>query len=261
MKQSIDYLISNASLSYINPLLCGEEKCLPKHSFGPHKRQYYLLHYVLSGKGIVNKNGKTYTVHSDECFVIRPNEITYYEADSEEPWHYVWIGFTADIPIPDTISNHEIISDSSLRELFLSLKNVCKTENNKEAYLSSIILQMFQRLTIPKTVKNQFVETAKLYIDSNYMNDISVSSVAEMLHINRSYFYKIFKKEEGISPQQYICSCRLNQAKLMLIKTDKTINQIAEDCGFSDIFTFSKAYKNMFNHSPKQERKVLKAEN
>lgn len=256
MKQSNEYLISNASLSYINPLICGEEQCPAKHSFGPHKRQYYLLHYVLSGKGILKKNEKTYTVNADECFVIRPNEITYYEADSENPWHYVWIGFTADIPIPNAISNNEIISDKRLRELFLSLKSVCEIENNKEEYLSCIIFQIFQKLTISETVKNQLVETAKLYIDSNYMNDISVSSISEMLHINRSYFYKIFKKEEGISPQQYICSFRLNNAKLMLKKTDKTINQIAEDCGFSDVFTFSKAYKNMFNHSPKQERSI-----
>ena len=256
MKQSIEYLISNASLSYINPLMCGEEKCLPQHFFGPYKRQYYLLHYVLSGKGILKKSEKTYTVNADECFVIRPNEITYYEADSENPWHYVWIGFTADIPIPNVISNNEIISGKRLRELFLSLKNVCKIENNKEEYLSSVILQIFQSLTISETVKNQYVETAKLYIDSNYMNDISVSSIAEMLHINRSYFYKIFKKEEGISPQQYICSFRLNHAKLMLKKTYKTINQIAEDGGFSDVFTFSKAYKNIFHHSPKQERSI-----
>lgn len=258
MKQSIDYLISNASLNYINPLISGEEQCLPNHFFGPHKRQYYLLHYVLSGKGILKKNGKTYTITTDECFVIRPNEITYYEADSKDPWHYVWIGFTADISLPGVIMDNEVIANHKLRELFLSLKNVCKIENNKEVYLASIIFQMLQLLSISKPTKNHFVETAKLYIDSNFMNDVSVSSIAEMLHINRSYFYKIFKNEVGISPQQYICSFRLNQAKLMLRETDKAINQIAADCGFSDVFIFSKAYKNMFNISPKQERNKLK---
>jgi AraC-like DNA-binding protein len=254
MNNAIEYLISNASLSYINPLICGEEKCLPNHSFGPHKRQYYLLHYVLNGKGTLKKNEKIYTVNADECFVIRPNEITYYEADSNEPWHYIWIGFTTDISLPNHIRNNEVFSCVNLRPLFLSLKNVCEMENNKEEYLSSVIFKMFQQLSIPKAKKNQFVETAKLYIETNYAENISVSSIAEMLHINRSYFYKIFKKQESISPQQYICLFRLNQAKLMLKQTNKTINEIALDCGFSDSFAFSKAYKNQFNYSPKQER-------
>jgi AraC-like DNA-binding protein len=254
MNNSIEYLISNASLSYINPLICGEEKCKPSHSFGPHKRKYYLLHYVMSGKGTFKSNGNIYSVNANECFVIRPNEITYYEADKNNPWEYVWVGFTTDIPLPNAIIENDIIHNNDLRNLFLSLKSVYNIDNKKEEYLASIIFKMFQTLSLSTNTKNQLVEKAKLYIDTNYMNNISVSSIAEQLHINRSYFYKLFKKEEGISPQEYLCCFRLNQAMLMLKQTDKSISEIATTCGFSDVFVFSKAYKIKFNHSPKQER-------
>lgn len=249
-----EYLISNASLSYINPLVCGEERCKPNLAVGPNKRQYYLLHFVLSGKGILRKNGRVYEVNTDECFVIRPNELVYYEADKDEPWYYVWVGFTTDVLLPNVIRDNEVICCPKLRKLFLSLKNVRNIGSGREEYVSSVIFKIFQALSSAKSRKNQLVETAKLYIDSNFMNHISVCAIAEKLHINRSYFYKIFKKQEGISPQQYLCSFRLNQAKLMLNETDKTVNETASACGFSDVFTFSKAYKNKFGYSPKQER-------
>lgn len=82
-KQSVDLYLS----------YCGMEECDPCHSYGPIKRTEYLLHYVLNGKGIYKVNGKTYHLGKHDSFIIYPDELTYYEADKEDPWTYIWIGF------------------------------------------------------------------------------------------------------------------------------------------------------------------------
>lgn len=53
---------------------CGYEKCEGGHFWGPAVRNQYLLHYVISGKGTYTVGEETYTLHANECFLIRPGE-------------------------------------------------------------------------------------------------------------------------------------------------------------------------------------------
>lgn len=84
----------NQSLSGIPSIyFCGHEHCQPGHSFGPAVRPHYLIHVVLSGKGIFKHQGHTYSLKSGDSFLIKPMDSTYYEADRNNPWEYAWIGF------------------------------------------------------------------------------------------------------------------------------------------------------------------------
>ncbi|MBS5112612.1 MAG: AraC family ligand binding domain-containing protein, partial [Coprobacillus cateniformis] len=76
-----EVLLRDYPFKDIKPLLCGEEKCRNGHAFGPATRPYYLLHYVLSGKGRFESSRGSYNVKQGEIFVIHPFEVTYYEAD------------------------------------------------------------------------------------------------------------------------------------------------------------------------------------
>ena len=108
----------NQNWKDINPMECGQERCAPGHSFGPGVREYYLLHYVLSGVGRFTVSGTTYTLHAGDIFVIRPFERIYYEADAEAPWHYVWAGFEASVPLPEALSQ-DVIRCPDARAVFL----------------------------------------------------------------------------------------------------------------------------------------------
>ena len=50
-----DTLLDNLHMADINPRICGVEACAPGHSFGPAVREYFLLHYVVRGKGIFRR--------------------------------------------------------------------------------------------------------------------------------------------------------------------------------------------------------------
>ena len=72
---------------------CGHESCAPGHFFGPAIRTHYLLHVILKGKGIYRTGSKEYSLKEGEGFLIKPQEVTYYEADPLEPWEYAWVSF------------------------------------------------------------------------------------------------------------------------------------------------------------------------
>ena len=121
-----DTLLDNLHMADINPRICGVEACAPGHSFGPAVREYFLLHYVVRGKGIFRRGKREYTLQAGEIFVIRPGEVTYYEADMRDPWEYMWAGFDCAPPFAALLEQdvlEQVFEDNYARQekAFLSL--------------------------------------------------------------------------------------------------------------------------------------------
>ena len=96
-----DYLFSvfpNENFVDLGLYQYGWEACCPLHSYGPHIRNHYLFHYVISGTGVLTAEdsggiSRSYPVRSGEGFLIFPHQVTTYCADQEHPWEYAWVEF------------------------------------------------------------------------------------------------------------------------------------------------------------------------
>ena len=71
----------------------GFMACKPRHSFGPMVHDCFLFHIILSGSGVFEQEGKKYTLHTGQGFLIWLGKMAYYEADAHDPWKYAWLGF------------------------------------------------------------------------------------------------------------------------------------------------------------------------
>ena len=76
MKQN-DIPLLNKGFHDVNPVVCGWQNCDSGHSFGPAIREYYLIHYILDGKGIFERRGVIYNLAKGSMFLIRPHELTF----------------------------------------------------------------------------------------------------------------------------------------------------------------------------------------
>ena len=65
----------NIELSIFN---CGLERCAPGQTWGPGIRDHYLIHLVVSGKGVFEVGGRTYEVVPGDLFFARPNQLIRY---------------------------------------------------------------------------------------------------------------------------------------------------------------------------------------
>ena len=84
------------NMSGTNPLdlfYCGREKCEPGWRFGPYVRENYVIHVVTDGRGRFFTGTQQAELSRGQMFIIYPGEESVYEADSEDPWTYMWIGF------------------------------------------------------------------------------------------------------------------------------------------------------------------------
>lgn len=256
-----DILLSNLKLDNINPVSCGQHQCKSSHVFGPAVRDYYLLHYIVSGEGYYYNHDKEYKLSKGYIFIIRPNEITTYRACSENPWFYRWVGFTSDLDLSAVLSEDVIYAPECdyLYRLMVSVGNI---NVSKEYYICGKIFELIALLSHRNESVNsshKYVEMAKNYIETNYnCNQISISEIAENLNLDRSYFSTLFKKYTGKSPQEYLLDFRLNKAAEMLTVSTLKSGEIGRLCGYTDQFNFSKMFKRKFGVSPSQYARTHK---
>ncbi len=93
------------------------------------------------------------------------------------------------------------------------------------------------------------------YINNNLENTISVSELAEKMFLSEKYFISYFKNIMGITPHQFIMQQRLKKAYHYINDETYTISEIARRLGYSDSYSFSKAYKKYFGFPPSLQTK------
>jgi len=114
--------------------------------------------------------------------------------------------------------------------------------------------------SIPDNLKKYHlltIETAQEFIHRSFSENISLQQFAQHCHVSPFHFSRIFKTVLSMSPHQYLLGVRLQHAKILIATTEKTISDIAFECGFSSLEYFATAYKQQFKVSPTQYRKEL----
>lgn len=246
-------LLKNRNLRDINPMECGEEDCRPGYHVGPMAREYYLLHFIFSGKGTYRVHGRIYPVEKGQIFIIHPHDIVQYEADRNEPWHYSWVGFQAAVKLPDAMGEY-VLDLPQAEPLFRAMKDCDRSPVDTEYFLCSKVYELLAVLgrtqPAPKSKTAEHMLQAKNYIDTNYIAQITVEQIADQLGINRCYFSTAFKKHIGRSPQQYLMDVRLEKAAELMLSHGYTVSAAALSVGYADIFNFSKMFKRKYGMSP-----------
>ena len=250
----------------INPKTCGREACAKKHSFGPAVRSNWLIHFVVSGKGKFKTSRGEYSLSGGDIFIIKPQEITFYEADEHEPWEYIWISFDSNIKPPAQILSKDCIFAPYLEDIFKSaFYHPDSTEGSAgyEEHLTSVIWAMFSRIkrqsgNMKPESSEDYVRRAMSIMSAELSEGITAEAVANRLHLNRSYFTSLFTAVTGISPGEHLKGLRMERAAALLIEGNFTVSIVAASVGYSDGFVFSRAFKGHYGISPSEYQKRFK---
>lgn len=237
----------NKGFSDLNPLWFGYMQCRPNTSMGNIKRDYTLIHYVITGKGTCTVNGETYDVHERQAFIIPEGVENCYTADSQNPWTYIWIGFNG--KLSHRFAKLPTIINTS-GNIFFEMMDVENMHSMQEEYLVQKLFKLYIAL-FPEATTLDYARVAANYIDLNFRNpELTVESVAAVLNIERSYLTRLFKEKKGKTVREYILDSRMNNA-VSLLQAGTSVQDTARQVGYTDTFVFSKAFKKHMGESPK----------
>ncbi len=256
------------AVSPLNFYYCGYQRCSPRHYFGPAIRAHYILHYVVSGKGIFRVGKNIYHVKKNQAFLICPKDLTYYEADAADPWEYIWFGFDGEegdrlldqcgfnkencICFPE---DEEKIANFLLQSL-PCFKNPLNTHTELAGWFY-LLFSCLKSVNSEQKSQKSHVQAAIEYMRINFAENINVEEVSDMFHIDRTHLYKLCKKYTNLSPKEFLTQKRLAKAKDLLIYSIKSITEIALASGFHDSSSFSKTFKQYVQMSPSEYRKAV----
>lgn len=159
------------------------------------------------------------------------------------------------------------LDDPLLREL--SLHVVSQVGQDHGGYVQCLLSAMATHIVfrysavrefvpeVPKGLSNHALRKSIQYIHDHFSDDLSTEDIAAQVELNAAYFARMFKKSTGISPHQYLLSCRVNHARILLAQKSKKISEVASASGFYDQSHLTNCFKKVMNMTPSQYSRIL----
>jgi AraC-like DNA-binding protein len=259
----------------------GELHAQKPHTSRRKNLASYLFFMVLEGEGTLEYGGETYLLHRGDCAYVDCHS-AYAHSCSEILWHLKWVHFYGPnmggiygkyverggrpVLTPADPGRCEQLLDEiyslAASNTYIKDMQICEK-------LTSLLTLLMEHSwnaqdgggeNGEKTQKNfgkrQNLQVVKEFLDANYEDRITLDMLAERFYINKFYLTRIFKEQFGESVTEYLLQVRITQAKRRLRFTDKSIEEIAHECGMNDANYFSRVFKKVEGVTPGNFRRM-----
>lgn len=228
----------------------------------------YVFQYTRSGSGVIRINGECVELTKNLAFFVKiPSSHVYYLPESSKHWEFIYLTFygpTAKDVFEAVTQKHghvfELKDTHPTIQLFdFFLNQIHPTIKPSPLKISSFSYQflvgLLDTLENQPNVEEQPIQRAIEKIEQAYVEDLSVNDLAEVSGLSPYHFIRSFKNVTGYTPIAYLTKTRLQHAVNRLIKTNQSIETIAQAIGYHQANYFTKVFKKQFNMTPSLYRK------
>lgn len=245
--------------------ICGGDYYTERDS-----RTGYQLIYTISGKGVFFCGEDELELLPNTAVLIRCSELHRYET-ARQPWHNIWIHFEgsgADA-YEKYINNggYSAINMSDASDFTAEL-DMLKTLAQRDDVISCALVSdcisglMTELLTarlsaeLSRSESGRYPEIRPVldFIHKNYYKQITIDDMTHRINISKYHFIRIFKRQMGVTPYEYLIEYRISRAKILLRTTNKSIYEISYDVGYRSRSNFISRFRESVGVTPAQYR-------
>ena len=227
--------------------------------------RYFILEYIVSGKGYLKVDGKLHTLHANDVYLLEPGSSHEYYADKDDPFKKYWINFKSDVffhilheydlnqiyVFHDTDISEEMTKIFELEKVSLYNDQIYKQASN---YLFTIFMKLAEKNQI-KAEGSVIAQQILAELDKAIDSSISIDEICDTLFISRSKLIREFKKHYNITPHAYLVNRKIAFSKMLLQNSAHSIKSISNHLGFADEHYFSNIFKQKTGITPSEYRK------
>lgn len=224
-----------------------------KTSANMKDRENFGICFVKNGTVSYSYNGKIYVCNENQAMVI-PKGFSYSWECTAECTVFIINFFTTDDFKLKGFTEIPIKNPEKYWNIFLLLKKSYSSNNfyGNPKYLS-LIYKIIENLDAEAQISvsaqlNGIIE----FINEKY-SDCKIDNriLARRQNLSVSHFRSLFKKSYNVSPMNYVQTLRIEKAKHLLLYSNFSVGEISEKCGFSNLYSFSRAFKRCVGLSPR----------
>ncbi len=229
--------------------------CDRRYSVNRDYLDYFSCIFVIRGKMEFDYDGKVTVVNENEAFLMDFRKPHHYHSMSDdlEKWEMIFRGGAADAyyRLIEEKCGNKVKLFGRLKQILNGLMEELDGPLPDDHRISLLIHDMFYHMLTENGRKlSPVVEKALYYIEENYRDPIQISDMAAYVSVSRYYFSRIFHKETGQTPCDYLTAVRINRAKEMLTEKILSVQEIAFQCGFVNASHFTRVFKAETGQTP-----------
>ncbi|AZN41713.1 helix-turn-helix transcriptional regulator [Paenibacillus albus] len=250
---------------------------------------------VTKGALYINEDNRDMAASEGHALILKPNKAHYTYHSCDEETSFYWIHFQSlGVWSEQTASGYIYYPHSSYQELeplsnderlnmrssMLRLPQFCKLVQPQKVYemaeqlleltsqpqswvrwkqqtiFQSLILELHASAESEKDAASlRLAEKVAEYVRQNYRNSLSYAQIRETFSFHPTYISRCMKHAYGMNLTEYIIMYRIEQAALLLIKTDLAVSHIAEQVGFANLSYFARRFSKAKGVNPGKYRK------
>lgn len=248
-----------------------------KKEFAYHYHDFHKVVIFISGKVVYHIEGKAYQLRSWDILLVNRHAIHRSEIDPSVPYERFILWIQNDILWQELLKcfqkandrNYNLIRLNSalqekMKDILFELETSTKSDGyGKEILTQSLFLQFMvylNRIFLEKQYifdKKSYTFDSQIacilqYINHNLKEDLSVETLSARYYVSKYHLMRKFKQETGYTLHNYIVNKRLLMART-LISNGMPVTKAAQESGFAEYSTFSRAYRKQFKTNPSEE--------
>ena len=233
-------------------------------------KESYILFYTLRGAGLIEQDGNHVVLETGQALLLNCRTTqSYCTAPGQSCWHHYWVhldgaGVAAMEPLllPDKNLTPVQLTGVRMQQLFElvleqmelgTVDSMVQTGLALHEMLALCAQSLFAQAEM--TTNRQLILQAAETLRKNYRQELSLADLLSSAHMSKSYFLRLFRRYMGTTPYNYLVNFRITQAKELLVLTDHSISEIAQEAGCGDASNFSTRFAKATGQSPMQYRK------
>ena len=224
----------------------------------------FVFEYIRKGRGRLRVGADVYAPEAGDVYIVPAGSDHEYSSSSESPWEKLWFNVSGEL-VYSLLSAYKLngihlIKNCPVEELFLEGLTIGRNKSeNSHFEISGILHKIIAGIAgtlaaHPGTGKSAAGIALKKYLDARIDRNAVLSDLCRLIGKSPAQTLRIFRKDWGNTPCNYLLEQKMKLAAQYLENTFKPVKEIAAGLGFENEYYFSALFKEKTGLSPRYYR-------
>jgi AraC-like DNA-binding protein len=209
-------------------------------------------------------DGKNYTVEPQNILLLNCKEPHKYYAKGELSFRYFHFDGASSAALYDRLVSlhgnvvkeyNQPIIENTFNIILALAYDGYRNEFKISAHIHLVLCELLTPEVSYENHRSQAVARSISFMENHFLQDLSVKDIAASAYFSEYYFSRLFRKQTGISPHEYLQNLRITFARHLLATIDMPVDLVSEKCGFNNVQHFIRTFKKQIGCTPSGYRK------